>query len=76
MERSLVVAREQSERLGLEHRPLEVLAGERANGIDRVEPRQRDERDLGSVGSAQQLGAAESGISRIDGNRLPSRKRS
>ena len=54
MLRDLVVVREQLECARLEHRPLIVIAGERADRVERGEPRQRDERLL--VGVARQVG--------------------
>jgi hypothetical protein len=61
VERSVVVVREQRERLGLEDRHLVVGAGERANGVEGVEPGERDERDLAAVGTSQNLRAAKAG---------------
>jgi hypothetical protein len=58
VKRVLVVAREERARLRFEDRRLVVVAGEGADGIERVETRERDEGDLVVLETTQDVRAA------------------
>jgi hypothetical protein len=75
MERALVVAGQQGGCSGLNHRHVNLLAGERLDVVDRVETHQRDERHLVTFRSSENLGSQEPEMVRMAGNSSASRNR-